>query len=552
MDGNSNIRPEFAGKFFLLLAIGLLSLLWAAEPAIRVIWDAPGANVLGAPTLDGKLVTCVDPESGNLAVLETATGKLRRLTEKGPAAAGEFAYFSVPSRDGGQVAYAWFNEKGFYELRVTSTTGGQSAPRVLFRNEEVGFVQPTSWSPDGKSILTLFFRKDNVSQIALVGAGDGSVRVLKSLNWVYPKRMDISPDGRWIAYDSFAGDKPGPRDIYLLAMDGSAENKLTDTTADDLFPVWSPDGREVFFASDRSGTMDAWAVRVEGGRAAGEPRVVRKDLKQFLPMGVTARGDLFFGLRTGSTDIALIELDDAPGAEPRRIDTRTPGRNLAPAWSSDGKYLAYLSRRGAENFGLQSRTIVVRDLGNGLERDVPARLAHIENLRWSPDSEWLLAPGSDGKGRLGLFRVRVKDGFVRPGPIGSAASDYHGRPGAWQPDGEVVTTAEGGAIAVSSDGQRSASTQGAKVFVAGKHPRTWPLDGVKWLEWVNDGRLLAASAGHPHELSEEHGVRQLTWKGYDGGPFSVHPNGHTVAIGVGRTQLEIRVLEQALPPRVVH
>jgi hypothetical protein len=47
-------------------------------------------------------------------------------------------------------------------------------------------------------------------------------------------------------------------------------------------------------------------------------------------------------------------------------------------------------------------------------------------------------------------------------------------------------------------------------------------------------------------------MRQLAWKGFDGGPFSVHPNGHTVAIGVGRTQLEIRVLEQVFPSRVVH
>jgi Tol biopolymer transport system component len=38
--------------------------------------------------------------------------------------------------------------------------------------------------------------------------------------------MEISPDGKWIAYDTFAGDKPGPRDIYLLAIDGSSERKL--------------------------------------------------------------------------------------------------------------------------------------------------------------------------------------------------------------------------------------------------------------------------------------------------------------------------------------
>ena len=91
---------------------------------------------------------------------------MRRLTNKPPAASKEFAYFSVPSRDASRVAYAWFNEAGFYDLRVIPLAGGE--PRVLFRNEEAGFVQPTSWTPDGKQILTLFFRKDNISQIALV------------------------------------------------------------------------------------------------------------------------------------------------------------------------------------------------------------------------------------------------------------------------------------------------------------------------------------------------------------------------------------------------
>src|SRR5262249_23919369 len=174
---------------------------------------------------------------------------------------------------------------------------GTATARVLFRNEESGFVQPTSWTPDSKRILTLFFRKDNVSQIALVSAEDGSVRVLKSLNWVYPKKMEISPDGKWIAYDTFAGDKPGPRDIYLLAMDGSSERKLIESPAEDLSPVWSPNGREILFMSDRAGTMDAWAVAVEGG----EPRLVRKGLGPALPMGITTRSDLFFGIPTRGT-----------------------------------------------------------------------------------------------------------------------------------------------------------------------------------------------------------------------------------------------------------
>ena len=514
---------------------------------MRLIWNAPGANVLGAPTLDGRWITCVDPASGNLAVLETATGKLRRLTQKSPDAAREFAYFSVPSRDGGRVAYAWFNEAGFYDLRVAALGEGGAEPRVLFRNEEAGFVQPSSWTPDGKHILTLFFRKDNISQLALVDAETGAVRVLKSLNWVYPKKMEISPDGRWIVYDTFAGDKPGPRDIYLLAMDGSREIKLVDSPGEDLFPSWSPDGRQILFASDRSGSMDAWALRVTAaGQADGEPRLVKKDLKQFLPMGVTSAGNLVYGVRSGVTDIVI---EDA--GRRTLLQTRTPGQNLAPAWSRDGSKLAYLSRRGTENFGVASRVIVVRDLETGAEKDVDARLAHVEALRWSPDGEWLLASGSDGKGRSGLFKVRVKDGSVRPIVVDEARG-VGGVPGGWNPDGSVAQPPEKGtsAFTITADGSRSAAATAGLITVFFDERRQFPLDGVTWLEWAGP-KLLASSRGKAYEITER-GALPLEWKDYDGGPFSVHPDGHTVALSVGRTRHEVWVMEHVFAPSDPH
>lgn len=513
-----------------------VAVAYAAEPLARMVWNEPGANVLGAPTADGRLLTCVDPASGDLAMLDIATGKLRRLTRKNAAAAREFAYFSVASRDGGRVAFAWFNEAGFYDLRLVPLAGGEA--RVLFRNEEAGFVQPTSWTPDGKEILTLFFRKDNISQIALVNAESGAVRVLRSLNWVYPKRMEISPDGRWIAYDAFGGDKAGPRDIFVLATDGSRETKVVDAPGEDLFPCWSPDGREILFASDRSGTMDAWAIRVDEGRPRGEARLIRRDLKDFLPMGVTARGDLFYGIRTGTTDIALT---DGSGAT-RLLATRTPGRNSAPAWSRDGKWLAYLSRRGAVNFGVQGRVIVVRNMESGAERDVPASLATISSVRWSPDGEWLLASGSDGKGRAGLFRVRIRDGAVRPDTIVEGAGPA-GVQGYWEPGGRVVSDANAAAIAVSPNGKGIARAVGSRVTADG---REWTVDEVTWVEWRGD-ELLAGRPGSPVQLSET-GVRLLNWKDYDGGTFSVHPDGKSIAFGIGGIRSEVWVMEHVFAP----
>ena len=106
-------------------------------------------------------------------IREIASGQSRALTKTAPGSR-EFAYFSAIAPDSRRVAYAWFNEEGYYDLRVIGLDG--TGERVVYRNQEAGFVQPCAWSPDSKQILTLFFRSDNVSQIAMVPADGGRKR----------------------------------------------------------------------------------------------------------------------------------------------------------------------------------------------------------------------------------------------------------------------------------------------------------------------------------------------------------------------------------------
>ena len=227
--------------------------------------ESHGITLTGGPSHDGRYFSFADPVTGNLMIRDTGTGAVRAVTTKA-AGSKEFAYFSAISRDSSKVAYAWFNDEAFYDLRVADIDSGNS--RVLYRNEQAGFVQPCAWSPDGKQILTLFFRKDNISQIALVPVDGGPPKILRSLNWVYPKRMDISPDGRFVVYDSFADADGGDRTIFVLAVNGAKETKLIDAPGNHLFPLWMPDGQSVVFISNEN----VMKLRVEEGRAVGEPK----------------------------------------------------------------------------------------------------------------------------------------------------------------------------------------------------------------------------------------------------------------------------------------
>jgi Tol biopolymer transport system component len=378
-----------------LLLLVAATLILPATP--KPVFTDPAVTLLGAPSPDGRLLSLV--EHGDLAIRDISTGQSTRLTK---ATGKQFAYFSSISRDSQTVAYAWFNDEGFYELRVLPVSGGQ--PRTLFKNPEAGFVQPTAWTPGNEFILTLLFRKDNVSQIALIPAGGGEPRILRSLNWVYPKRMDISPDGKTLLYDSFAPGSTSQRTIYSLSLDGAVETQLTPEPGNHSFPLYAPDGQSIYYLSDNTLMQRAHN---------GPPRVVQADMGRALPLGITNGNVLYYGLRTGLSDVFLADPAN-PGAPPRRASIKYPNRNLAPSFSPDGKRLAYLSRRGAENFGQQARAVVIRSLSSDDETELPVKMAHIELVHWRPDGQALYLGGSDGRGRGGIFEFDLVTKRTRP------------------------------------------------------------------------------------------------------------------------------------------
>ncbi len=289
------------------LANEKLSLLSRTDPVIKKedktfnLRQVRADNELygqGAPSPDGRYISYVHYDTGDLGILEIATGKKRRLTNKGTyAESDEFAEHSRWSADGKQIVYDWYNKEGFIELRIIGLDG--SEPRILFKNEEVDWARTYGWSPDGKQILACFSRKDGAQQIVLVSAEDGSVGVLKILEKGWPKNMNFSPDGHYIVYDFPQKDNSPERDISLLSTNGSREIKLVEHPADDFVLGWAPDGKNILFASDRTGTLSAWLISVADGLPHGAPELVKPDIGLFGTMGFTRDGSFYYHIGGG-------------------------------------------------------------------------------------------------------------------------------------------------------------------------------------------------------------------------------------------------------------
>ena len=378
------------------------------EPTIQRVWSDPGVDLGGAPSPDGKYLSYVDWDTGDLAVYEISTGNKRRLTNKGSwEESSEFAQFSSWSPDSRQIVYDWYNKDDFIELRIVGLDG--SEPRILYRNEQVTWAQIYDWSPDGKQILACFDNNEGTGQIVLVSVADGSVSVLKTLN-EYPQKMKFSPVGRYIVFDCPEKEDFPERDISLLLTDGSREIPLIEHPADDRVLDWTPDGRHVLFASDRSGSPCVWLIAINEGMAVGIPKLVKPDIGQkFIPMGFTKNGSFYYGCgEVGVSDVYIARLDPQTGKvliPPRKEIQRFEGHNVTPDYSHDGKNLAYVSKRGRRFF------LCIRSLEAGMEREFPSKLKRILYPRWSPDGRSILIAGRDyNSNRYGHYQVDPQTG----------------------------------------------------------------------------------------------------------------------------------------------
>ena len=425
--------PAFAVTMLLCLVMvgnGIRPTVAAAQgsgAATRLVWTLPskaeifGGSVSVSP--DGRYIPYIDwaPEHhGDLFLHDLATGKERRITNTaGPGAPSpedQFAEEASFSRNGKQIAFTWFDgKKDRYEIRVVSLEGaGIPTFRRLFDNEDVYWVVPCDWSPDGKWIAVRLQRKGRAVQIGIISTEDGSLKVLKSVDWRGPSRMAFSLDSKYLAYDLPASDASEQRDVLVLAVDGSSESTAVAHAANDILIGWSPDGKDLLFSSDRRGSTDLWAVPVRDGRPAAEPYLVKRGLGELEPLGLTTAGKLYFMTFNLGSDIQVAGFDLASGAlssVPKPVVDTFIGSNQAPDWSPDGRSLAYLSRRGSPREG---RSIIgIRSMDSGQTREITPAVRRLDlggGIRWSADGRSFLGAGQDLKGRNGIFRIDARSG----------------------------------------------------------------------------------------------------------------------------------------------
>ena len=102
--------------------------------------------VSGSPSSDGRYLSTIDFRTGDVAVINVATGQIRALTDKESPWGNENVVNSVMSPSGDEVAYTWadYAKRPNYDLRVIATAEG-AKPRILYSNDDVEWIRASDW-----------------------------------------------------------------------------------------------------------------------------------------------------------------------------------------------------------------------------------------------------------------------------------------------------------------------------------------------------------------------------------------------------------------------
>jgi Tol biopolymer transport system component len=457
----------------------------APHATFRRLTADPGVEQFPSLLPDGKWLVYAGQQAGNMDIylLSTSGQNPINLTRDSPADDDEPA----ASPDGERIAFRSTREGG--GIFVMGRTG--EGVRRLTPGGLARAFNP-SWSPDGKEIV---FASENVqlsplnweggSTLSVVNSATGAIRRLETQDAVQPV---WSPHGQRIAYVSRGNNLPARSGVRLMGIwtvpsRGGAAVALTNDTSADWCPVWSPDGRFMYFVSDRGGSMNLWRIGVDetSGKPQGRPQPITTPAPFLAHPTISADGrQMAYSAVSKIQNIQRLRLDAAAtGAEGEPSWLTTGSRLWAnPDPTPDGEWIVFYSQDQPEG-----HIYVVRADGTGLRYLTNDQ--YVDRVpRWSPDKRWV-AFFSTRPPALSVWRIRFDGSDLQRVMDGSVP--------VWSPDASRLASL--GTIGDLASRPGAVADVTSRTTEALPRPEDNSLRDFIAQSWSPDGSRLAGQNG---------------------------------------------------------
>ncbi len=207
------------------------------------------------------------------------------------------------SPDGTMLAFLRGDERVNRDLYLLDLRDPEAPPRLIAKGDDdhPGLAGGPIFSKDNKSIIIAADRREHQgTALWRVDLASGAMqRITTPANdgaeWVCDRSPSLSPDGKRIAFVSnrhaSSSDSADDFDVYTAAIDGSGLTRLTDDPGTVADPVYSSDGKRLYFASTRIRQADfEWEIFVMAAEGGEQRRLTRDARPENRTPSVTTLG----------------------------------------------------------------------------------------------------------------------------------------------------------------------------------------------------------------------------------------------------------------------
>ncbi|MEA1897672.1 MAG: PDZ domain-containing protein [Bacteroidota bacterium] len=309
--------------------------------------------------------------------------------------------------DGENIAF-WSDRSGEFEIYLQASNGLSEARKLTRRGKGYGYT--LYWSPDSKKLA--FIDETNTISVLDVKSGDMSMAGNTQWNTGHGARpyfhISWAPDSKWIAFTQ--GMENAHNAIYLYSLEEKKSHRVTSGFYEDYYPVFSMDGKYLFYLTDRNFSAIYSDMGDETWVYPNSTQVASLSLSMENPSLLKPENDEIGKQKKPKADSSKVpEVKvDFTNMESRLVILPPEAGNIGSLFSFKDK-LVYLRQSNAGS-GERSASLIYYDLKKREEKTI---ISDVSRVSATANGKLLLVAS---KGKYGIIKPMPKQKIEKPIP----------------------------------------------------------------------------------------------------------------------------------------